>query len=176
MMPDESPDLSLYDDDVKWQKRPTVLADYRKRRPQSPPVSYAKAKLPWLSPNASDDVDEAIATSRYMLDWQDDWDGEGSPAYSEDTWIRATDFVEHNVRTVRRRRYISAPIIEAGADGSVDIRWEDGKRRLVISVPADKGEPAAFYGRDTSYTPHHIINGDVDTNEDASWLLLWIVK
>ncbi|PYS66502.1 MAG: hypothetical protein DMF74_00890, partial [Acidobacteria bacterium] len=42
----------------------------------------------------SSHLSEAIESSRSILDLPDNWDEEGSSAYAEDAWKRATSFVE----------------------------------------------------------------------------------
>ena len=39
---------------------------------------------------------DTVRESRRILEFEDDWDDEGSPAYSQSTWKRATDFLIRN--------------------------------------------------------------------------------
>ena len=53
------------------------------------PTDYA-----YISPS----IQRAIRESCRILDLEEDWDGEGSPAYSKETWRRALQFILRNAR------------------------------------------------------------------------------
>ncbi len=86
----------------------------------------------------------AINSSRAMLEWEANWDGEGSPLYAEDTWSRATTFLVQSAKDMWRDYSISiaAPMIEPGPDGSIDIHWLLDDRELSLNVPADAEKPS----------------------------------
>src|SRR4051812_6208423 len=110
----------------------------------------AKLKIP------PDDVDplanlfRAIEDSRRILDLSDDWDGEGSPAFQEETWDRAADFLVHQAGALWDRKGLILPVprILPGPESSIDIHWRSPRRELLINIPSDKAAPIAFYGDD----------------------------
>ena len=118
-------------------------------------------------------IHEAIERSRPMLEWADDWDGEGSPGYTGATWERAVDFIIRNAVRLYEQlgTRILAPVIRPGPGGSIDIDWQSGQRGLLLNVPVDQAEPATFYGRDTSGTT---IEGTLDTSGRNQWMLMWL--
>lgn len=120
-------------------------------------------------------IDEAIEESREILDVPDDWDGEGTPAYSRATWERATSFVTHYAQRlwVEHGIRIPAPKILPGPDGSIDVHWEQESFELLVNVPAESTQRAEFYGDDygTIY-----IKGSLDPAALNRGLIEWFQK
>lgn len=109
----------------------------------------------------------AVEQSRYFLAWADDWDDEGSPAYDEAVWRRATDFVLHTATTVFQRYgvLVPAPRILPGLDGSIDIHWRGGLREMLLNIPpANAADLPSFFGDDRKGTE---LRGQLNLNEDA---------
>ena len=80
-----------------------------------------------------------------MLELGDDWDDEGSPGYEEAIpgFARLQFVADSATRFWRSVGTVPpTPWITNGPDGSVDIVWEAGSRRVLISVPAqdDSGQ------------------------------------
>ena len=126
-------------------------------------------------PYELDHISVAIEESRWMLALHEDWDGEGSSGYSEDTWNRAVGFLVANavlIWTMHGQR-ISRPKIENGPDGSIDILWETPKASLLINVPEAVDEPANYYGHRNGV---HEIKGTLDTSAPNYWLLMWLME
>lgn len=117
----------------------------------------------------------AVEQSRYFLAWEDDWDDEGSPAYDEAVWRRATDFLLRAATTLLERYHAVAPPpdIAHGPDGSIDIFWRDDNRVLLLNVPADVEELPTFYGRDEK---GNTVKGELNLDSDGSWLLVWATR
>jgi len=118
---------------------------------------------------------DAIARSRDLLNWADDWDEDGSPGYARATWDRATNFITRNAATFYERFHVrvDAPSILPGPDGSIDIQWNSGDRRLLINVPVDAEDPVSFYGDDRG---RNAIEGKLDAVPANPWLLMWLVQ
>ena|SRR5579863_1747211 len=91
-------------------------------------------------PSSLNHVADAIEKSRWMLELEDDWDGEGSPAYSTETWRRAASFLLKNALSLWQDRgaRIDAPALHNGPEGSIDIYWETADRKLLINVSANR--------------------------------------
>jgi len=128
-----------------WFKadRPWIL----NRDPDSV-ASYAFSDL--QAPPELRSLRAAIERSREITELQENWDEEGSPGYSVETWRRATTYLERQVFVCWDRHgvVIPTPWITPGPDGSIDIHWQTDLYELLVNFPADPSEPAAFYGDD----------------------------
>lgn len=127
-----------------------------------------------LPPNYSD-LMAAINKSRMMLEWEDDWDGEGSPAYSEETWLRATGFLQQNAEELWRKIgfAVAAPKVGPGPNGSIDLHWRTGEYELLLNIPTDSSAQAEFYGDNNR---GEVVKGSLDIASSALWLFLWLAK
>lgn len=93
------------------------------------------------------DVFQKIEESRYLLDFKENWDDEGSPAYLLSTWKKAVKFVANYTGLIYETflKSIPTPEIYHSFNGSIDILWKSDKYQLLINIPADNS-PAKFYG------------------------------
>src|SRR5688572_9823361 len=84
---------------------------------------------------------QEIDRSRAKLELADDWDGDGSPGYAEATWRRAVAIaVGSAARFLTLHGEVPPdPAIAKGPDGSVDVLWRSGTKKLMVNVPADGG-------------------------------------
>jgi hypothetical protein len=94
------------------------------------------------------EVIAAVEKSKYMLDYQPDWDGEGSVGYDVATWTRASRFLVRYAQWVFDvfGKVIPQPSVLHGPQGSIDIYWRNPEFHLLINVPADATKLATFYG------------------------------
>lgn len=117
-------------------------------------------------------VANAVEHSRWMLELKNDWDGEGSPGYLEETWRRGVSFLLQNALSLRERfqLVIDTPKIHNGPEGSIDIYWNTPNGRLLINIPPESKGSASFYGCNLN---GHEIKGTLSLNSDNNWLLLW---
>lgn len=116
-----------------------------------------------------------IENSKSILDWEDDWDGEGSPAYKFTTWERTSKFLVQNTFILWNEQGLSmkVPMITAGPEGSIDIHWKLDDRELLINIPSETDKNAGYYGDNQKGT---IVKGDLNTTESITWLLMWLIK
>jgi len=124
---------------------------------------------------------EAIEQSKNILAFEDDWDEEGSPPYKLATWGRATTFLLRSALLLWEEYYrtLDAPKILPGPAGSIDLHWKTARRELLINIPDTLGEPANFYGDDSSsreHSPHQMVKGMLDISKDNQWLLMWLMQ
>ena len=92
------------------------------------------------------DLELTIRESAYILDLKDNWDGEGSKAYSTETWVAAVEF------TINFYKWISkiysgkfyTPKIYHGPSESIDIVWSKDNFRLFINFDFMKNS-GSFY-------------------------------
>lgn len=122
---------------------------------------------------AREDLLSAIDESRRILDLPEDWDGEGSPAFMEDTWDRATDFLLHceSVLWNGASRSLPAPQILPGPDSSIDIHWQSSRRELLINIPDHRDAPITFYGDDFGQDKR---KGQIQEGAPDLDLLVWL--
>jgi len=118
-------------------------------------------------------ISAEIERSREILKLEPDWDGEGSPNYSEDTWNRAKDFLWNQAKwfSEQYHRAIGCPRIAPGPDGSIDIHWKTDTAELLINVPTDRSEPLSFYG-DTKSGSH--VKGSLKDSDYRQAMWLWL--
>lgn len=78
------------------------------------------------------------------------------PVYSKDAFRRASIFLKAQSAQFRKMYYVPAPFpdIGPGPDGSIDLHWKRNNWELLVNIPADSNELAAFYG--DNYGTHKI--------------------
>lgn len=122
---------------------------------------------------------EAIHKSRSILQLERDWDGEGSPGFSEATLKRATDFLISSASRYWRdhRKRLIAPRILPGPDGNIDLHWKTPRRELLISIPTNPAESASYYGDDEDDGMENAIRGEkLDISTYNEWIIAWLMR
>ena len=125
-----------------------------------------EAELDWVTSFLVD----SICDEEMILSYEGDPEDENFIPVSKETLERAKRFV---------RPYIShSPTsndvrILPGPDGSVDIHWKNGKRELLLNVPAAENEPASFYGDDYGKIR---IKGTIDLDSIHPSVLGWLIN
>lgn len=116
-----------------------------------------------------------IESAKSILNLPDDWDGEGSPGYTRDALERAVAFARMHIEHLWEASGITAPIprINPGPMGSIDLHWKQSTWELLVNIPAEKSEPATFYGDDYGAG---VIKGTVNAGESNFGLLEWLMK
>jgi hypothetical protein len=120
-----------------------------------------------------EEISRTIEKSRELLELPPDWDGEGSPNISEETWRRATDFLRNQAEWLLEQVgvVIDTPQIAPGPNGSIDIYWRNASAELLVNIPVDKGATISFYG-DTKAGSH--IAGSMKDSDYNRGLWLWL--
>ncbi len=126
-------------------------------------------------PSKLEKIADAIEKAGYILDLQDDWDGEGSHAYKPKTWIRAVTFLFNYAMFIYKElnQVIDPPNIYHGPDSSIDIYWAYEDKNLLINIPLDEREKATFYGK---YSDGDEVSGKIGTDQFYQGILLWLNK
>jgi|CXWL01.1.fsa_nt_gi hypothetical protein len=122
--------------------------------------------------NAS--LKKAIAASRSLLVLKPDWDGEGSPGYTENTWQRMERFLIDHSAYLQKTYGVDAPIpeIHPGPDGSIDLLWKSNSYELLVNIPTNPDSPASFYGDDKGSLS---IKGKLHPSKFNQGLLQWLM-
>ena len=154
----------------------SVNLEYKSTHPMPMPeaVDYSLIGQIYRSHGNIQRLEAEIESSRRMLELPDDWDGEGSPRYSERTFERATAFVRNHVKWLWETFGITAPVpqINPGPAGSIDIHWKQRSWELLVNVPAEEGERATFYSDDYGTL---VFKGHIDTTHpNFVGLLAWL--
>ncbi|MBI5706966.1 MAG: hypothetical protein HZC36_08245 [Armatimonadetes bacterium] len=120
------------------------------------------------------EIEEEIERSKYMLDFAENWDAEGSPAYKKTTWERAVKFLRKEARALWKATGLNlpAPEINHGPQGSVDIDWTVGDRALLVNIPEDSKSPCVYYGRSNCGDARGRICLEKSNASLLQWLLL----
>lgn len=127
-------------------------------------------------PAALEVVVQALRESRSLLELGDDWDGEGTSGFSEQTWQRAADFVARGAAQLLERNGIVTEDIEImpASEGGLGVDWRTVTRELLVTVPADPSKDAVFYGDDGA--GRRTIKGTLDTSSPNRWLTEWLAE
>jgi hypothetical protein len=90
------------------------------------------------------------AKKKKILSLRDNWDGEGSVSYNEETLNRSIAFIENISKNYWKKFKLIIPIPDMfpGIDGDIDIDWKIENFELLITIPNNSEEPAGFYGDD----------------------------
>lgn len=101
-------------------------------------------------PKALPKLIEAITTSRFVLDLEDDWDDDGAAGFDEQTWRRAAETLANLATGLACGHDVSSMTMEIlpGTSGGLDIDARLDSREVLISIPADPKTQARFYGDD----------------------------
>jgi len=121
----------------------------------------------------SPQIERAIKMSEFILGLPENWDEEGSPKYLRETWNAATQFVRKTALLYKKEvgKWINAPKITPGPDGSIDVRWKNSKRSILVNFPANSITPADFYGSDKQID---VIKGTLNLSSQNHWILQWL--
>ena len=129
----------------------------------------------WGEPTVLPQIEKAIELSKYILELPENWDEEDSPSYARETWDRATQFTRRTALQYKKSQgqIMPTPEITHGPDGSIDVRWENGGRSLLLNFPANKETPVDFFGVDDE---NYSIQGTVKLSSQNEWLLAWLMS
>jgi hypothetical protein len=100
---------------------------------------------------------------------------EEAPAYSKDALNRASAFLFAQSGRSRKMYNAFAPVpsIGPGPNGSVDLHWKRNNWELLVNIPADNNELAAFYG--DNYGTQKI-KGNFDPRTFDWGIIQWLMR
>jgi hypothetical protein len=128
------------------------------------------------SARLSSNLRNAIDESSRLLELTDDWDGEGSLGYTEETLNKAIKFLEENAKIffLNTGTWITAPDICPGPDGSIDLLWKLQDRELLINIPIGENNLAGYYGDNSQNET--ITKGKLNLAKKNEDILIWLMK
>lgn len=91
---------------------------------------------------------DTIEESQWILELEDNWDGNDALSYGKVTWDRASKLVE--------KIYIDGeieyqlPRILPGPDRSIDLHWKSSKYEALANIPHDVDGLIELYGHDAN--------------------------
>lgn len=141
---------------------------------------FFKTESSYKQSESSDELScelrKAIETSKQLLGYEDDWDGEGSLGYSKSTLDKAERFLTDNSRIFWQNNaiWVTAPDFCPGPDGSIDLLWKLEDRELLINIPINENDLAGYYG--DNFQNGSIIKGKLNLTEKNEWILMWLMK
>jgi len=150
-----------------------LLQALRSKSPRTVPIAGLGRDS--VLPVALSYIGSALERSRRILDLPPNFDGEGSPAYSPETWKRAARFLVDGAiwSWEQLGEQVPCPLIGPGPNGSFDLDWNKGSRTLLLNFPADPAAPPTFYGDNGK--GGFPIDGELDLLRDNFWLFAWLV-
>jgi hypothetical protein len=94
---------------------------------------------------------------------------------TKDTLGRAVSFLIAQSDKVRELRGLAAPVpdIDFGPNGSIDIHWRRRGWELLVNIPANPSQPAAFYGDDYGSQQ---IRGSFDPTSFNFGIATWLMS
>ena len=147
---------------------------------EEPTISVSVIEgLDFVVPSRFGELAEQIGKSAYILEYEDNWDDEGSIAYSKITFSAAINFALKYSKAIWEEDFvlIDAPKILPGPKGSIDLLWDKQSYRLLLNIHPHPKQTVSFYGDNRAPVPH--IKGDFylsDKPKRAIMLLLLEAK
>jgi hypothetical protein len=86
---------------------------------------------------------------RWILDEEENWDGEGVARVEAPTFDRAVRFiVDHSAALYEAIGFrLDAPRLSAGPNGSIDAHWEFPDREMAVNFSPVASAPVTYYFR-----------------------------
>lgn len=113
-----------------------------------------------------------IEASKNFMEYEDNWDGEGSKNYKKETLDKLNQFLINLSKEfyIRNKNHLITPYINPGMDGAIDLHWKTDKFELFLSVPERDDVPITYYGDDYR---DNIIKGTLNI-DNFGVLLSWL--
>jgi len=120
-------------------------------------------------------IQAAIERSRRIVELNDDWDSEGSPGYVQATLDITIEVLESIVEGILTSLRVSITTVDVqpGPDGSIDVEFVVGDRRLLLNVPGDSNDAVLYYGHGPDRRDP--IEGEFVRTNHPRFLTEWLV-
>jgi hypothetical protein len=115
-----------------------------------------------------------IARAEAILGLDHDVEDDAGPLYSRETLDRAVLLLANHSTRINQLCGLRLPVprIGPGPNRSVDLHWKREKWELLVNVPADAGQLAAFYGDNYG---DQTIKGRLDTSAFNYGIVTWLM-
>ena len=126
--------------------------------------------------HVSEEMRSELSRAEGLSRLGDDWDGEGSPAYSSGTLKIVEEFITIHSTYVWGQLELELPVptIAPGPDGSIDLHWKNQQWELLVNIPpSGSNEPAVFYGDNYGVEK---IRGSFDPKEVSMVIAAWLMQ
>ena len=139
------------------------------------PDAWEFVEVAHAEPEVSDTpdiIEAAIEVSRGFLSLDEDWDGEGSVGYTEETW-QASVALLRDLRRLAGEQGLSlpAPRIGPAQGGSFDLHWELPRGSMLMNIESSSGHPCTYYGQTSNGST---LAGSLVSSSDLGFILNWL--
>ena len=94
-----------------------------------------------------------------ILNYPNNWDGNGAEPFKEDTWERSVKFLKNILFNIWKKvETIPIPSILPVPDSSIDIHWDTNTFELLINIPSRLKE-LIHYSGEPNENPENEIEG-----------------
>lgn len=127
-------------------------------------------------PESLTHVIAAVEESRPLLELGEDWDGNGTPGFTEHTWRRAAGLLVCFASALAGEHGVIAKDMEIlpGSNGGLDIDVRFDDRQLLFVVSADSRKEVRFYGDNGNGGRQ--IKATLDPAKAPEWLSTWMAE
>ena len=118
-------------------------------------------------------IQEAIETSKSLLDLRSNWDDDGALAIEQGIYEQAIAFLKDYSMFVFKiyNVVLAAPDINPVKNGTIDLEWHTSSARMLVNI---RGDIAAYYG--DNLDDLNSIKGRVSTHGVEGFLANWMTK
>ncbi len=122
-----------------------------------------KSKKP-VSIDKFNELDKKLKKiSQTILNYPNNWDGEGAEPFKEETWKRSVKLLKNILSNIwGNLKDISIPSILPLSDSSIDIYWDTSIFELLINVPSKSSELVHYSGGPRDHPENEIEGRCID--------------
>jgi len=107
-------------------------------------------------------INKIIKKAEKFLEYEDNWDEEGSKGYKKETLDRVEKLLREGYKSIRKKLNgeLPMPYVLPGPGGGFDVLWEHGGFTLLLHVPEDKNKEIDYYleGKDKMCDNRHKVD------------------
>ncbi|MBD3343118.1 MAG: hypothetical protein GF353_28735 [Candidatus Lokiarchaeota archaeon] len=108
---------------------------------------------------------------------EENWDCDGAKPYKRETFMKAVNFLARFLTAIIgiTSKRVEFPDILPGADGEVEISWQNERICFLLSVPESDDRKAGVYGRNKKTRDEFLLNFYPNDEIDMG-LIEWFKK
>lgn len=101
--------------------------------------------------------------SQTILNYPNNWDGEGAETFKEETWERSVKLLKNILYNIwEALKNFSLPSILPVPDSSIDIHWDTNIFELLINIPSKSKELIHYSGEPNGHPENEIEGRCID--------------